>query len=221
MTNVCVCGVFSETSCVSSFQRLVMRTQCWAIQTRDGSMTWWEARSSAVRATLTGGVSTSTEALRPTSLLTTSSTCFSEVASHPVSEPVCADAHFLSYNLVTPLMTKKVMAVLCCPALYSESTHLQQWQNKLQPWHRLPTRENWRPRRCTCLQFINSSLLFSLMCVCRRGMFWLFHMTLCVCFLQGGFSMFIQLMPIVVLILVSILSQMMVSPPPYSLYSRP
>lgn len=38
--------------------------------------------------------------------------------------------------------------------------------------------------------------------------------------LQGGFSMFIQLMPIVVLILVSLLSQMMVSPPPYSLYSR-
>lgn len=38
---------------------------------------------------------------------------------------------------------------------------------------------------------------------------------------DGGFSMFIQLMPIVVLILVSILSQMMVSPPPYSLYSRP
>nr|XP_020447535.1 dnaJ homolog subfamily B member 14 [Monopterus albus] len=37
---------------------------------------------------------------------------------------------------------------------------------------------------------------------------------------DGGFSMFIQLMPIVVLILVSILSQMMVSPPPYSLYSR-
>ena len=33
--------------------------------------------------------------------------------------------------------------------------------------------------------------------------------------------MFIQLMPIVVLILVSILSQMMVSPPPFSLYSRP
>lgn len=33
--------------------------------------------------------------------------------------------------------------------------------------------------------------------------------------------MFIQLMPIVVLILVSLLSQMMVSPPPYSLYSRP
>lgn len=39
--------------------------------------------------------------------------------------------------------------------------------------------------------------------------------------LQGGFSMFIQLMPIVVLILVSLLSQMLVSPPPYSLYSRP
>ncbi|XP_017276279.1 dnaJ homolog subfamily B member 14 [Kryptolebias marmoratus] len=38
---------------------------------------------------------------------------------------------------------------------------------------------------------------------------------------DGGFSMFIQLMPVVVLILVSILSQMMVSPPPYSLYSRP
>lgn len=33
--------------------------------------------------------------------------------------------------------------------------------------------------------------------------------------------MFIQLMPIVVLILVSLLSQMLVSPPPYSLYSRP
>ncbi|XP_074550732.1 dnaJ homolog subfamily B member 14 [Halichoeres trimaculatus] len=38
---------------------------------------------------------------------------------------------------------------------------------------------------------------------------------------DGGFSMFIQLMPIVVLIVVSVLSQMMVSPPPYSLYSRP
>ncbi|TNM85863.1 LOW QUALITY PROTEIN: dnaJ homolog subfamily B member 14 [Takifugu rubripes] len=38
---------------------------------------------------------------------------------------------------------------------------------------------------------------------------------------DGGFSMFIQLMPIVVLILVSLLSQMLVSPPPYSLYSRP
>lgn len=38
---------------------------------------------------------------------------------------------------------------------------------------------------------------------------------------DGGFSMFIQLMPIVVLIVVSILSQMMVTPPPYSLYSRP
>lgn len=44
---------------------------------------------------------------------------------------------------------------------------------------------------------------------------------LVLCFLQGGFSMFIQLMPIVVLIVVSILSQMMVTPPPYSLYSRP
>ncbi|XP_051940462.1 dnaJ homolog subfamily B member 14 [Hippocampus zosterae] len=38
---------------------------------------------------------------------------------------------------------------------------------------------------------------------------------------DGGFSMLIQMMPIVVLVLVSILSQMMVSPPPYSLYSRP
>ncbi|KAK3554548.1 hypothetical protein QTP70_025503 [Hemibagrus guttatus] len=38
---------------------------------------------------------------------------------------------------------------------------------------------------------------------------------------DGGFSMFIQLMPIVVLILVSVLSQLMVSTPPYSLYSRP
>ncbi|NP_001071255.1 dnaJ homolog subfamily B member 14 [Danio rerio] len=38
---------------------------------------------------------------------------------------------------------------------------------------------------------------------------------------DGGFSMFIQLMPIVVLVLVSILSQLLVSTPPYSLYSRP
>ncbi|XP_039614130.1 dnaJ homolog subfamily B member 14 [Polypterus senegalus] len=38
---------------------------------------------------------------------------------------------------------------------------------------------------------------------------------------DGGFSMFIQLMPIVVLILISVLSQLMVSTPPYSLYSRP
>uniref|UniRef100_A0A668AB43 DnaJ homolog subfamily B member 14 n=1 Tax=Myripristis murdjan TaxID=586833 RepID=A0A668AB43_9TELE len=45
--------------------------------------------------------------------------------------------------------------------------------------------------------------------------------TQCVVCVQGGFSMFIQLMPIVVLILVSILSQLMVSTPPYSLYSRP
>ncbi|XP_028832950.1 dnaJ homolog subfamily B member 14 [Denticeps clupeoides] len=37
---------------------------------------------------------------------------------------------------------------------------------------------------------------------------------------DGGFSMFIQLMPIVILILVSILSQLMVSTPPYSLYSK-
>ncbi|KAJ8383015.1 hypothetical protein SKAU_G00037930 [Synaphobranchus kaupii] len=38
---------------------------------------------------------------------------------------------------------------------------------------------------------------------------------------DGGFSMFIQLMPILVLILVSILSHLMVSSPPYSLYPRP
>ncbi|KAG9347070.1 hypothetical protein AGOR_G00233360 [Albula goreensis] len=38
---------------------------------------------------------------------------------------------------------------------------------------------------------------------------------------DGGFSMFIQLMPILVLILVSILSHLMVSTPPYSLYPRP
>ncbi|NXA54422.1 DJB14 protein, partial [Nothocercus julius] len=38
---------------------------------------------------------------------------------------------------------------------------------------------------------------------------------------DGGFSMFIQLMPIIVLILVSLLSQLMVSNPPYALYPRP
>lgn len=59
------------------------------------------------------------------------------------------------------------------------------------------------------------SWLFIIIGVCWK---WRTHCTVC---LQGGFSMFIQLMPIVVLILVSILSQMMVSPPPYSLYSRP
>uniref|UniRef100_A0A8D0GJL9 DnaJ homolog subfamily B member 14 n=1 Tax=Sphenodon punctatus TaxID=8508 RepID=A0A8D0GJL9_SPHPU len=37
---------------------------------------------------------------------------------------------------------------------------------------------------------------------------------------DGGFSMFIQLMPIIVLILVSLLSQLMVSSPPYALYPR-
>eukprot|EP00069_Balaena_mysticetus_P004974 bmy_17753T0 len=36
----------------------------------------------------------------------------------------------------------------------------------------------------------------------------------------SGFSVFIQLMPIIVLILVSLLSQLMVSNPPYSLYPR-
>ncbi|XP_029453008.1 dnaJ homolog subfamily B member 14 isoform X2 [Rhinatrema bivittatum] len=37
---------------------------------------------------------------------------------------------------------------------------------------------------------------------------------------DGGFSVFIQLMPIFVLIVVSLLSQLMVSNPPYSLYPR-
>ncbi|XP_053559457.1 dnaJ homolog subfamily B member 14 [Bombina bombina] len=37
---------------------------------------------------------------------------------------------------------------------------------------------------------------------------------------DGGFSMFIQLMPIIALILLSLLSQLMVSNPPYSLYPR-
>ncbi|XP_068869253.1 dnaJ homolog subfamily B member 14 isoform X2 [Aphelocoma coerulescens] len=37
---------------------------------------------------------------------------------------------------------------------------------------------------------------------------------------DGGFSMVIQLMPIIVLIFVSLLSQLMVSNPPYSLYPR-
>lgn len=37
---------------------------------------------------------------------------------------------------------------------------------------------------------------------------------------DGGFSVFIQLMPIIVLILVSLLSHLMVSNPPYSLYPR-
>ncbi|NXX61573.1 DJB14 protein, partial [Scopus umbretta] len=37
---------------------------------------------------------------------------------------------------------------------------------------------------------------------------------------DGGFSMFIQLMPIIVLILVSLLSQLMISNSPYALYPR-
>ncbi|XP_067902502.1 dnaJ homolog subfamily B member 14 [Heterodontus francisci] len=37
---------------------------------------------------------------------------------------------------------------------------------------------------------------------------------------DGGFSMFMQLLPVIVLILVSVLSQLMVSTPPYSLYYR-
>ncbi|XP_043917067.1 dnaJ homolog subfamily B member 14 [Protopterus annectens] len=38
---------------------------------------------------------------------------------------------------------------------------------------------------------------------------------------DGRFSTFLQLMPVVVLIVVSVLGQLMVSHPPYSLYSRP
>lgn len=40
-------------------------------------------------------------------------------------------------------------------------------------------------------------------------------------FLQGGLGVFVQLMPILILILVSALSQLMVSSPPYSLSPRP
>lgn len=39
--------------------------------------------------------------------------------------------------------------------------------------------------------------------------------------LQGGLGVFVQLMPILILILVSALSQLMVSSPPYSLSPRP
>lgn len=67
-------------------QRLVMHTLCWATQTKDGSMTWQEARSRAVRVTHRQEVLTSTGALRLTSLLRTSSTCSLEVVSPPVSE---------------------------------------------------------------------------------------------------------------------------------------
>lgn len=40
-------------------------------------------------------------------------------------------------------------------------------------------------------------------------------------FPQGGLGLFVQLMPILILIIVSALSQMMVSSPPYSLSHRP
>lgn len=39
-------------------------------------------------------------------------------------------------------------------------------------------------------------------------------------FPQGGLGLFVQLMPILILIIVSALSQMMVSSPPYSLSHR-
>lgn len=38
---------------------------------------------------------------------------------------------------------------------------------------------------------------------------------------QGGLALFVQLMPILILIIVSALSQMMVTQPPYSLSYRP
>ncbi|XP_010887384.1 dnaJ homolog subfamily B member 12a isoform X2 [Esox lucius] len=38
---------------------------------------------------------------------------------------------------------------------------------------------------------------------------------------DGGFALFVQLMPILILVFVSAVSQMMVSPPPYSLSQRP
>lgn len=43
----------------------------------------------------------------------------------------------------------------------------------------------------------------------------------CSCSPQGGLGVFVQLMPILILILVSALSQLMVSSPPYSLSPRP
>ena len=45
--------------------------------------------------------------------------------------------------------------------------------------------------------------------------------TLFVLFAQGGLALFVQLMPILILIVVSALSQMMVAQPPYSLSYRP
>lgn len=71
-------------------QRLVMHMQCWATQTKGGSMTWQEGRSRAARVTHTEEALTSTGALRLTLLLRTSSTCSLEVASPPVSEHLCA-----------------------------------------------------------------------------------------------------------------------------------
>lgn len=47
---------------------------------------------------------------------------------------------------------------------------------------------------------------------------------MCVCVyivLQGGLALFVQLMPILILVIVSALSQMMVADPPYSLNYRP
>ena len=39
--------------------------------------------------------------------------------------------------------------------------------------------------------------------------------------LQGGLALFVQVMPILILVIVSALSQMMVTNPPYSLSFRP
>lgn len=112
----------------------------------------------------------------------------------------------------------------------SQCTHFHQRQDKLQPSNGLQAREDRRTRRCTqtahnfCLKFLefffNTFLLSQFLLTLDGSISSVLILTYSVC-LQGGFSMFIQLMPIVVLILVSLLSQMMVSPPPYSLYSRP
>lgn len=39
--------------------------------------------------------------------------------------------------------------------------------------------------------------------------------------LQGGLALFVQVMPILILVIVSALSQIMVNSPPYSLSFRP
>lgn len=129
---------------VSSLQRSVTRTQCWATRTRGGSMTWWEVRSPAARVTLTGGASTSTGASRPTSPPRTSSTCSSEVASPPVSEPLWS-----LFIISGDSRWRHVGRFNVAPLVLSESAHLQQRQDELQPRDGLPTREDRRQRRRT------------------------------------------------------------------------